>query len=86
MTKPGLLIFPTDNRPVLTIPADHDHDTITAAIGEIDSWLDYETQSGRLDDRTIEGFVIALEVLRDVQFAYGELAEKEERREKGGKP
>lgn len=54
----------------LTIPDDWDGDTIRAAISEIDSYFDYEGNTDRLDDRTREGFVIALEVLHDVAKAY----------------
>ena len=54
----------------LTIRDDWDGDTIREAIIEIESWFDYEADSGRLDDRTREGIVIALEVLHDVAKAY----------------
>ena len=51
----------------ITLSADWDASTIAEAVVEIEAHLDYEEQSGRLDDRTREGFVIALEVLSDVR-------------------
>jgi len=54
----------------LAIPDSWDGDTIRAASTEIESYLDYEDQTDRLDDRTREGLVIALEVLADVAKAY----------------
>ena len=54
----------------IIIPADHDTETIAAAYDEIHAYLDYEEQTDRLDDRTREGLVIALEVLHDVLNAY----------------
>lgn len=60
-----------ETRARLAIPADHDGETIASAVVEIDSFLDYEEeQSGRLDDRTREAFVLALEVMTDVRDAY----------------
>jgi hypothetical protein len=56
----------------LEIPDHWDEDTIGEAAVEIESYLDYEEQSGRLDDRTREGLVIALQVLTDVRKAYAE--------------
>lgn len=54
----------------ISIPADHDASTIDAAYVEINAYLDYEEQTDRLDDRTREGLVIALEVLSDLRNAY----------------
>ena len=56
----------------ITIPADHDADTLNAMAAELDAFLDYELQADRLDDRTREALIVALELLRDVAGAYPE--------------
>lgn len=58
------------DRTTVSIPAHHDADTLASTATEIDSFLDYEEQSRRLDDSTREAFVVALEVLRDAAEAY----------------